>query len=104
MLYWGYFFDYLGCYMGIFEGLVNWGCFIFLIWWFRLLATHFSIRSNRKVSKRVPPQSTSPHKQHEGTFVTPDLCGCCGTHELKSKFAQTSSQKAPHKSLVPLLA
>ena len=61
------------------------------------MATYFSVCSYRKVSKREPPQSTSPHEQHEGSFVTPDLCGCCGTHELHEE--KRNSLKHPHRKL-----
>jgi len=61
-------------------------------------------QQQRSNQENAAPGHKPSLKSNEGSIVTPDLCGCCGTHELNSEFDQTSSQKAPHKSLVPQLA
>ena len=62
----------------------------------------FLVISEKKVGKETPPRHISFYfkRQNKSTFFIPDFCGCCGTHELNSEFAQTSSRKTPNKSLI----
>jgi len=63
----------------------------------------FCLQQQKSKQKNAAPSHKPSLKSNEDFIVTRNLCGCCGTHELKSEFAQTSSQKAPHKSLSPQL-
>ena len=81
-----------------------WQIIILLISCFAWWRVHFFCSCKRNRTKENTPRSQALINSDEGSLVTPDLCGCCGTHELKNEFAQTSSQKAPPKSLPPQLA
>jgi len=60
---------------------------------FRLLAPYFFTNSSKEVSKKVPPRHPGFYfkKQNKSAFFSPDFCGRCGTHESKSRFAQTAA-------------
>jgi len=71
---------------------------------FRLLAPYFFTNSSKEVSKKMPPRHPSFYfalkdksPQNKSAFFSPDFCGRCGTHESKSRFAQTAAAESPTK-------
>jgi len=51
---------------------------------FRLYGEFISFaRTKETEPKKMRPEPQALIKIDEGTIVAPDLCGCCGTHELQ---------------------
>jgi len=40
-------------------------------------------QQQRSNQENAAPRHKPSLKSNEGSIVTPDLCGCCGTHELQ---------------------
>jgi len=69
---------------------------VFLIRYFRLYGEFISFaRTKETEPKKMRPGPQALIKSDESSIVTPDLCGCCGTHESKSMIRSDILAESP---------